>query len=418
MVGMLAPEYEEVVTGDAEVREIFPVPKIGAIAGCYVQNGVDHPRLQGPLPPRGHDHLEGRDQLAAALQGRRPRGRRPASSAASASPTSRTSSPATSSRPTRSARSPGSDPALRLEIVDTSAPRRALVLAPGLGVRRGCRRARVPSGMASAPPSIRPPRLPASLEPRADPELDHDAEWVGLDVAGDLGGVEAEDVEIAETRLSAVALTGARLDRLRLVDVVLEGCELSGALLDEASLTRVELRTCRLSGLVLTRAKLRDVRFVDCKLDDASLRMAVGERVAFEGCSMRGADLYEAKLPDVVLSGCDLTDLECSKADLAGARLHGSTWESHQGRGRAEGRAHRLEPGGPAGAAAVRGARASPSTTAMSTDRRGRRGVRRCGIDERPGWRRWSRTASGPTSRSTMRPPGRRGSWSGARRTP
>ena len=39
MVGMLAPEFEEVVTGDAEVREIFRVPKLGAIAGCYVQNG-------------------------------------------------------------------------------------------------------------------------------------------------------------------------------------------------------------------------------------------------------------------------------------------------------------------------------------------------------------------------------------------
>ena len=35
-----APLREEVVTGDAEVREIFRVPRIGAIAGCYVQNGV------------------------------------------------------------------------------------------------------------------------------------------------------------------------------------------------------------------------------------------------------------------------------------------------------------------------------------------------------------------------------------------
>jgi translation initiation factor IF-2 len=40
MLGMLAPEYEEVVTGDAEVREIFRVPRIGAIAGCYVLNGT------------------------------------------------------------------------------------------------------------------------------------------------------------------------------------------------------------------------------------------------------------------------------------------------------------------------------------------------------------------------------------------
>ncbi len=39
MVGMLAPEYEEVVTGEAEVREIFRVPRIGAIAGCMVLSG-------------------------------------------------------------------------------------------------------------------------------------------------------------------------------------------------------------------------------------------------------------------------------------------------------------------------------------------------------------------------------------------
>ena len=40
MVGLLAPEFEEVVTGEAEVREIFRVPRIGAIAGCYVRSGV------------------------------------------------------------------------------------------------------------------------------------------------------------------------------------------------------------------------------------------------------------------------------------------------------------------------------------------------------------------------------------------
>jgi translation initiation factor IF-2 len=40
MLGMLAPEYEEVVTGDAEVREIYSVPRVGKIAGCYVTNGV------------------------------------------------------------------------------------------------------------------------------------------------------------------------------------------------------------------------------------------------------------------------------------------------------------------------------------------------------------------------------------------
>ena len=40
MVGMLEPEFEEVVTGEAEVREVFRVPKIGAVAGCMVLNGA------------------------------------------------------------------------------------------------------------------------------------------------------------------------------------------------------------------------------------------------------------------------------------------------------------------------------------------------------------------------------------------
>ena len=40
MVGMLAPEYEEIVTGEAEVREIFRIPRIGAVAGCYVRSGA------------------------------------------------------------------------------------------------------------------------------------------------------------------------------------------------------------------------------------------------------------------------------------------------------------------------------------------------------------------------------------------
>jgi translation initiation factor IF-2 len=40
LVGMLQPEFEEVVTGDAEVREVFGVPRVGKVAGCFVRNGV------------------------------------------------------------------------------------------------------------------------------------------------------------------------------------------------------------------------------------------------------------------------------------------------------------------------------------------------------------------------------------------
>ena len=40
MKGMLAPEFIEVVTGEAEVREVFKAPKVGAVAGCSVTSGV------------------------------------------------------------------------------------------------------------------------------------------------------------------------------------------------------------------------------------------------------------------------------------------------------------------------------------------------------------------------------------------
>jgi len=39
MEGLLEPEYKEVVQGRAEVRELFKVPKVGTIAGCFVTDG-------------------------------------------------------------------------------------------------------------------------------------------------------------------------------------------------------------------------------------------------------------------------------------------------------------------------------------------------------------------------------------------
>lgn len=40
MKGLLAPVYEEVITGQAEVRQIYKVSKVGTIAGCYVTDGM------------------------------------------------------------------------------------------------------------------------------------------------------------------------------------------------------------------------------------------------------------------------------------------------------------------------------------------------------------------------------------------
>ncbi|MBP8022315.1 MAG: translation initiation factor IF-2, partial [Azonexus sp.] len=38
--GMLAPEKREQVTGTVEIRQVFHVSKVGAIAGCYVLDGL------------------------------------------------------------------------------------------------------------------------------------------------------------------------------------------------------------------------------------------------------------------------------------------------------------------------------------------------------------------------------------------
>lgn len=40
MKGLLAPVYEEVITGQAEVRQIYKVSKVGTIAGCHVTDGM------------------------------------------------------------------------------------------------------------------------------------------------------------------------------------------------------------------------------------------------------------------------------------------------------------------------------------------------------------------------------------------
>jgi translation initiation factor IF-2 len=39
MEGMLAPEFEEKIVANVEVRETFKIPKVGTVAGCMVTDG-------------------------------------------------------------------------------------------------------------------------------------------------------------------------------------------------------------------------------------------------------------------------------------------------------------------------------------------------------------------------------------------
>jgi len=177
-----------------------------------------------------------------------------------------------------------------------------------------------PVGEAPTRPQVPPDLADAPGDPLAD-----GLEWYQVCVRGDFSGQVAGTVEVSESLVMGARLVGVEVGRLRMTDTVVDDCDLSGAVVMDAVLTRVEFRNCRMSGLVAAGARLRDVRFVECKLDDANFRMTTSERVEFDRTILRTADFYAAKLPSVRFSSCDLDFAQFSKADLRGARLHGST---------------------------------------------------------------------------------------------
>jgi translation initiation factor IF-2 len=57
--GKLAPEEREVVTGHAEVRQVFRLSRVGTVAGCYVTDGVVERNGRARLIREGETALEG-----------------------------------------------------------------------------------------------------------------------------------------------------------------------------------------------------------------------------------------------------------------------------------------------------------------------------------------------------------------------
>jgi hypothetical protein len=109
------------------------------------------------------------------------------------------------------------------------------------------------------------PHLDDDLTPLVASELFDETDWTTARVSGDVTDQRAAGVDIASCHITGMRLTGARIERLRVVDTVFEMCELSGAILHEAVLTRVEFRNCRLSGATLAGARL-----TRCRLDDVT----------------------------------------------------------------------------------------------------------------------------------------------------
>ena len=73
MSGLLEPTFKEVRLGQAEVRQIFKVPKVGTVAGCMVTDGTAQAvgRRAGAAASRRQGGPRGPARLAQALQGRR-----------------------------------------------------------------------------------------------------------------------------------------------------------------------------------------------------------------------------------------------------------------------------------------------------------------------------------------------------------
>ena len=69
MSGMLSPDIKEVYLGQADVQQVFSVPKIGNIAGCMVSDGKLKRKRQRPSAARRRGHLHRQAQLPEAIQG-------------------------------------------------------------------------------------------------------------------------------------------------------------------------------------------------------------------------------------------------------------------------------------------------------------------------------------------------------------
>jgi len=133
----------------------------------------------------------------------------------------------------------------------------------------------------------------------------------------DLSGRDATSLQLVESRIEDVDMSGAILRRVSIRDTVIDGGNGANADASEATFTRVEIRGLRLTGAILAGAQIKDATFVECRLDLSSFRFAQLDGVRFENCRMEEADLYQATLTSVAFSTCDLT-----KASLAKPTFH------------------------------------------------------------------------------------------------
>ena len=195
----------------------------------------------------------------------------------------------------------------------------------------------------SRPPE--PPEIPDELTTWDPPAELRDVELALCRVeAVELSERDASRLQVAESRMAHVNLSGCGLEGAKFHDVIVEMGSWANVRAAGLSLTRVRLDQVRLTGASLASAEIRDVTFVDCRIDLAAFRFAKLERVRFDNCRMDEVDFYGASLTSVVFTGCSLVSatwsaatLTCSEirgCDLAGAKNTGAATRCSDAMGR------------------------------------------------------------------------------------
>src|SRR5205807_2603137 len=166
------------------------------------------------------------------------------------------------------------------------------------------------------------PRLPASLDPGADLDLEDEIGYRGLDLADlDLADRRAGSVEFEQCRFSAADLSRTTLTAATLRDCLVDRSNLANLRAERSTMVRVRLSVSRLTGLQWIDGAVRDVTVAQCRADLASFRFSALQHVVFEDCNLTRADFQNADVSGVVFRRCDLTAAQFSHATMVGTRF-------------------------------------------------------------------------------------------------
>lgn len=180
---------------------------------------------------------------------------------------------------------------------------------------------------------ITPPELPDptnEILTRLD-ELEDGGQYLNVEISEtELPDQVAERVYIDTAVFRQVAMSGAKLELLKLTDVLFDHCDLNNSKWYKANLNRVQATGSRLTGLEVADAKLSDVLIKECKCDFVQFRASVFKYCRFEACNLREADFSEADLSGVAFVNCDLRGAQMYGTRLKGADLRGSQLDDLQ----------------------------------------------------------------------------------------